>query len=108
MMRNDNRGLIQFLVVIIVAVLVLTLSGFSIRDNVSKDAIISHAKSAKNTVSQTYDNHLSEQINTFVIEPSGVVWEYTRVYGIDAITHNIEAILNNEPTDVENLVYSVI
>ncbi len=94
--RNDNRGLIKWIVIILIAVIVLSYFGFDLRAIIESDATQSNLEYPWGIGVLIWNNYLSQPIlyfwhNIFI----DLLW--------NSFVDNMERIRDGEPTTIEEL-----
>lgn len=104
MMMKKQQGLVQFLVLVIVTVMVFVLAGFNLRENLTPKTIKQHATTSQQFAVDVYKDRLEKPLTQYVYQPTGRVLGLIEDYLITPISLNIQAVLEDQPTDIEKLI----
>ncbi|MEA2112862.1 MAG: hypothetical protein U9P50_02730 [Patescibacteria group bacterium] len=95
--KNDNRGLIKWILIIIIAIIVLSYFGFDLRSIIESDQTQGNLGYVWGGVVMVWDTYLSQPIlyfwhNIFI----DLIW--------DAFVENMERIKDGQPTTIQDMV----
>ncbi len=94
--KNDNRGLVKWIIIILIAVIVLSYFGFDLRSIIEADQTQGNLGYLWGLGVITWDKYLSQPIlyfwhNIFI----DLIWE--------TFVENMERIKNGQPTTIEDM-----
>lgn len=92
----QESGFIRIPLLIIVAILILFLSGVSLRNQVENLEPQETAQYISSRAENIYINHLQLPIEQLVVQPATVVWKYTKEYGISVIAGFLGSLLKKD------------
>ncbi|MFH1402120.1 MAG: hypothetical protein ABIG87_00665 [Patescibacteria group bacterium] len=99
--KNDNRGLVKWIIIILIAIIILSYFGFDLRAIVGSDATQNNLSYVWGLAVTVWNDYLSRPIlyfwhNIFI----DLLWE--------SFVDNMNRIKNGEPTTIENLAPEIV
>ncbi|MEX2369273.1 MAG: hypothetical protein WD552_02695 [Candidatus Paceibacterota bacterium] len=91
---HKQLGFIKAALVIITAVVLLAVSGISVREHLNPSELASTTEQVAERGENLYTQRLEKPLNTFIITPATVAWEHIEQYGVGSVAGWLEDILN--------------
>jgi hypothetical protein len=92
--NTKPAGFIKGFFVILVAVVLLAVSGISVRKYLNPEKMASTTEQVTQKGESFYTQRLEKPLNTIIITPASIAWEYIEEYGVGSITDWFHEILN--------------
>lgn len=94
---RQRTGFSKILILIILGIVLLTVSGVSLRDYAeSPSDIANETKQMYQNASTTYESQIQEPLHTYIINPAQTAWAYLKLYIIKPLKDFLSSLIGTD------------